>query len=145
MSEVQTPVFTGRCYCGAITLRAMAPPQTVSYCHCSDCRRATGAPVAAFVAMEEGTVEFLPNAGREVSVSAGVIRTFCGECGSSLMGRYNYLPGQIFLSLGVIDQADALVPELHSHAAERLSWLHISDDLERVATSARRVIVEKST
>ena len=37
--------FTGRCYCGGITLSAQESPQTVAYCHCTDCRRITRAPV----------------------------------------------------------------------------------------------------
>ena len=33
--------FTGRCYCGGIARSAQEPPQTVAYCHCTDCRRIT--------------------------------------------------------------------------------------------------------
>ena len=50
------PRFTGRCYCGGITLSAQESPQTIAYCHCTDCRRITGAPVAAFAAFAENAV-----------------------------------------------------------------------------------------
>lgn len=133
-------VLTGRCYCGEITFSTSQKPQTVVYCHCEDCRRATGGPIAAFAAFEEKSVAFLPNDGRKISCNPGATRTFCDKCGSSLTGRYDYLPGQIYVSLGVIDQADELAPEIHSHEAERLSWLHIQDELERIGTSARSKI-----
>ena len=137
-------VFTGRCYCGATTFRTIQAPQTVAYCHCDDCRRATGGPVAAFAAFDETAVAFAPDEGSKVSVNPGVTRTFCANCGSSLTGRYDYLPGQVYISLGVIDQADDLAPRIHSHESERLAWLHIDDDLERVATTARSKINDGS-
>ncbi|WP_074854917.1 GFA family protein [Thioclava dalianensis] len=128
--------ITGRCYCGTITFRSSSEPQAVAYCHCDDCRRATGAPVAAFAAFDVDAVTFKPNRGKSVSVNPGVKRYFCDKCGSSLAGAYEYLPNQIFISLGVIDQAGSLSPEVHAHEAERLPWLHIDDDLERPAATA---------
>ena len=133
-------VLTGRCYCGAITFTMTQKPQTVANCHCDDCRRATGGPVAAFAAMDERAVNFSPDEGRLVNANPGVKRTFCSDCGSSLTGRYDYLPGQVYISLGVIDQANDLAPEIHSHESERFTWLHIDDDLERIASTARSEI-----
>lgn len=40
-------MLRGRCYCGASTLAIDATPQIVTYCHCMDCSRLAGAPVAA--------------------------------------------------------------------------------------------------
>ena len=128
---------TGRCYCGAIEFSSTQLPKMVSYCHCTDCRRATGGPVAAFAAFDENAISFSPDEGRKISANPGVTRSFCATCGSSLTGRYDYLPGQVYISLGIIDQAGDLAPEIHTHDTERLPWLHIDDDLERVATSAR--------
>ncbi len=134
--------ITGRCYCGATTIKAAGKPRTVAYCHCADCRRVSGAPVAAFAAFDEGAVTFSPTEGRKVAVNPGVERTFCPSCGSPIAGRYDYLPGQVFVSLGILDQADGLAPELHAHAAERLKWLHIDDDLERVGASSREQLAQ---
>jgi len=144
MSNNTKIVCTGRCYCGATTFRTTEKPQTVAYCHCDSCRRATGGAVAAFAAFDEKTVTFSPDEGRKIAANPGVTRTFCGTCGSSLTGRYDYLPGQIYISLGVVDQADDLAPEIHTHESERLTWLHIDDALERVATSGRSQINDAS-
>jgi hypothetical protein len=135
-----TTVLTGRCYCGSITFKTTQEPQTVAYCHCDDCRRATGGPVAAFAAMDEKVVTFSPNEGRKIAANPGVERTFCSDCGSSLTGWYDYLPGQVYISLAVIDQANDLAPKIHSHESERYTWLNIDDDLERVAATARAEI-----
>uniref|UniRef100_UPI0035322D7B GFA family protein n=1 Tax=Pararhizobium sp. IMCC3301 TaxID=3067904 RepID=UPI0035322D7B len=132
---------TGRCYCGATHIRAETLPTDISYCHCSDCRRVTGAPVAAFAAFENSKVTFLPDEGRAVTVTPGVRRTFCESCGSPISGRFDYLPNTVYIALGLLDQADALPPELHAHASNRLVWLHIDDDLERHDKSARARLI----
>ena len=135
--EDAAPCISGRCYCGAITLRATEPPIVVAYCHCTDCRRVTGAPVAAFAAFEISAVAFSPNDGRAVTVNPGVVRTFCETCGSPLSGRYDYLPNAVYVPVGLLDQAGDFSPELHAHERNRLKWLHIQDDLERHSGSAR--------
>lgn len=136
-AEPKDGPISGRCYCGATTFRAARPPLRVAYCHCADCRRSTGAPVAAFACFEEGDVTFAPSEGRRAAASSGVKRTFCPSCGSPLSGRYDYLPGQVYVPLGLIDQAADLPPGLHAHASERLPWLHIADELERFGASSR--------
>lgn len=138
-------VFTGRCYCGATTMRTTQAPQTVAYCHCIDCRRVTGAPVAALAAFDENAVTFTPDEGSRVAVNPGVTRTVCTVCKSPLTGRFDYLPGQVYIHVSVLDQAGDLTPKIHTHESERLTWLHIDDDLERVATSGRSKINDKSS
>lgn len=134
--------ITGQCYCGAIRFQAMNPPKTVTYCHCGDCRRVTGAPVAAFAAFSDETISFSPNAGREISINPGVTRSFCGTCGSPITGRYRYIPNTVYIGLGLFDHAEDYPPTLHSHESNRLDWLHIHDALERHSSSARTKLNE---
>lgn len=129
--------ITGRCYCGDTTFYSTEMPLTVAYCHCIDCRRATAAPVAAFAAFEESTLVFEPDEGVPVSVNEGVTRTFCKRCGTSLTGRYDYLPKMVYVGLGVVDQARDLTPCVHSHWNERLPWLALDDDIEKFCASSR--------
>lgn len=135
-------LITGRCYCGAIEIRAMRAPHVITYCHCSDCRRVTGAPVAAFAAFDESAVTFTPSEGHMVDANPGVTRSFCGKCGSPLAGRYDYLPGMVYVALGVLDQAGDLAPQLHAHDSQRLQWLHIDDELERFPGTARSKLID---
>lgn len=118
-------------------MTATARPQTVTYCHCSDCRRLSGAPVAAFAAFAPDDVTFTPTKGPRQSVTKGVDRWFCRECGTSLAATYDYLPDQVYIPLGIIDQVDTLAPQSHAQTASALAWLHISDDLPRDGASAR--------
>ncbi|MEM1297763.1 MAG: GFA family protein [Pseudomonadota bacterium] len=129
-------MHSGRCYCGAVTLTITAEPETVTYCHCADCRRVTGAPVAAFVAFPVAGVAVSPDPG-EVSAVVGVSRRFCRICGSPLTATFDYLPGQIYVPLGVLDNPEAFPPEMHAHAERCLPWLKIDYALPRSEGSAR--------
>ncbi|TCD14627.1 GFA family protein [Oricola cellulosilytica] len=137
MGAAVTLPIKGRCYCGETAVRASRSPQTVAYCHCVDCRRVTGAPVAAMAAFEEKDLTFTPDEGAVAPSNPGVKRSFCRSCGSPLSSRFDYLPGQVYVPLGLLDQADELVPEVHSYESQRLRWLHIDDSVERFATSSR--------
>ncbi|MEO0670571.1 MAG: GFA family protein [Pseudomonadota bacterium] len=119
---------------------ASALPATVSYCHCIDCRRITGAPVAALAAFRSDDVEIRgPERPAKVS-GTGFSRTFCADCGTPIAFRGDYVPGQTFLHLSLFDDADRLVPTLHSYESRRLPWLHIEDTAERFETSSRAAL-----
>ena len=130
-------VVSGRCYCGASRITASQAPLAVAYCHCADCRRVTGAPVAVFAEFNEADIRFDPEEGPCVSISPGVSRHFCRECGSPLGNRFDYLPGRVYVAIGLLDQADDLAPNVHAHYGRRIRWLHIDDNLERFEESAR--------
>lgn len=126
--------FLARCYCGASRLSLRDAPHVVTYCHCADCRRWTGAPVAAFAAYDRAAVTPQLGAGRTFGA---VERWSCETCGSPLAAAFPYLPDQIYVPLGLFEDAAALPPALHSHADSALPWLHIADTLPRNAGSAR--------
>ena len=132
--------ITGRCYCGGITLAVQESPRTVAYCHCTDCRRITGAPVAAFVAFEENAVLVSPAWPTSKSFFSGVTRWCCPDCGSPLRAAFDYLPGQLYVPIGLIDQAAQLSPDLHAHDGCRLPWLQIADDIPRIDGSSRAIL-----
>ncbi|MEO0401072.1 MAG: GFA family protein [Pseudomonadota bacterium] len=117
---------------------------TVAYCHCTDCRRWTGAPVAAFAAFLRSDLVAAPALAPPLEHAPGVERWTCPKCGSPLAARFDYLPDQVYVPLGIIDQADRLAPVLHSHADSALPWLHIDDDTPRAPASARDVLATGS-
>ena len=130
-------MHSGRCYCGATTIVAHTDPLTIAYCHCTSCRRQSGAPVAAFAAFEDGALAVLPKEGPTAPGGPGAYRRFCPTCGSATTARYDYLPGQIYVPIGLFDDPDAFAPKMHSHVDEAVTWLHISDDLPRETGSGR--------
>lgn len=132
--------FSARCYCGASALSLLGTPETVAYCHCIDCRRWTGAPLPAFAAFAEGDVVADPPLGVGKSFAKGVTRWTCADCGSPMAATFEYLPGQIYVPLGVIAEADQLPPRLHCHTDAAMPWLHIDDDLPRHGGTGRAAL-----
>lgn len=122
---------SGRCRCGAYRFRVSADPIQVSYCHCSDCRRATGAPVTVFAGFREEEVELLGDEAAVHQPSSEVERLFCSRCGTPIAYRDLRLPDEIYYYLGLLDDPASLVPQLHAFESERLAWLSIVDDLPR--------------
>ena len=74
--------MTGRCLCGAVSYVAENVETDIRSCHCSQCRRWSGASI---MAASVGSVEF---GGAEhikrFDSSDWAERGFCAECGSSL-------------------------------------------------------------
>ncbi|MEM1302500.1 MAG: GFA family protein [Pseudomonadota bacterium] len=106
----------------------------MTYCHCIDCKRVTGSPLPAFAAVSD--VVFEPALGDGRTFDSGVTRWTCDACGSPLAARFPYLPDQIYIPLGLIDQAADHPPTLHCHAEAALPWLP-EDNLPRSIGSGR--------
>ena len=132
--------MTGGCICGAVRFRLDARPDWVSYCHCKDCRKATGAPLTAFVGAATATVRFEGEVKPAVYRSSPQVqRHFCPRCGSPIAYEDERLPGMIYFFLGALDAPEDFPPRHHAFESHRLSWLRIDDDLPRYARfSAKR-------
>ena len=134
MAEDPASPVTGGCLCGAVRFRIEEPPDWISYCHCRDCRKATGAPLVAFVGAAtvalrfEGEVE-----PTHYGSSPEVRRSFCPRCGSPIAYEDAGLPGMTFVLLGTLDRPEAFPPRHHAFESQRLPWLRIDDDLPRHA------------
>ena len=121
---------TGGCRCGAVRFEAQGEPLSVGYCHCSDCRRATGAPVAAFVGFRAEEVSL---GGKTLSTyeNGAVTRSFCGVCGSPIAYHDQRLEDRVYFMLGAMDMPSNYKPTLHSYVREQLPYVHMPDGLER--------------
>ena len=125
-----TAPHIGGCRCGAVRFEASAEPHHVSYCHCGDCRRASGAPVSAFVGFLAGQVAFTGKA-LKMYENGPVTRSFCGICGSPIAYVDERLEDDIYFMLGAMDVPTDFKPTHHAYVSEQLPYLHMSDGLPR--------------
>ena len=127
------PVYTGGCMCGTVRYEISGLAVSVSYCHCSSCRRHTGAPVVAMAVFKPEQVRFTGGERNIYNSSPGVHRAFCGACGTSLTweGIGGDLGPIIDIHISTLDDPDQLIPELHFHHGERIKWFDSYDSLPR--------------
>ncbi|MBZ8135381.1 GFA family protein [Afifella sp. IM 167] len=127
----------GRCFCGAITFEALSQPLQVSWCHCKDCRRQTGAPAVVWAGFPADLVTWHGEPTRRPS-SPGIVRSFCAACGTPLSYSDARLPGEIYIHAGLFDEADQLSPDSHAYVTSKLFWLHLDDSLAKYDDNTRR-------
>ena len=78
----------------------------------------------------------------EKTYETGVQRRNCPECGSPLTARFDYLPGQTYIPIGVLDTIADHPPAIHCHADKQLPWLHLHDDAPRTDGSGRKQLLD---
>jgi hypothetical protein len=126
--------FEGGCFCGAVRY-AFTDVFDAGYCHCSICRRTSGAPVMAWVNTPRAGFRTQRGAPRFVATSARFRRAFCEQCGT-LMWSESIDPAHwplVSVHHGTIDRAADIEPAIHLCFADRLPWLRIEDALPREA------------
>lgn len=99
--------------------------------------------MAAFVQIATDQLTITPDCALKPFPNA-IARRICPTCGSPLEARFGYLPGQSYVPVGVLDDAEGLAPSLHAHAESALPWLHIADALPRQHGSARATLNESA-
>ena len=123
----------GSCLCGGIRYEIDGPLGRVVNCHCSMCRKATGAafrtrarvPTAAFRWVQgEELVSGYDSSPNET-------RTFCRVCGATLPTFFRDRPGELGLPLGTLDGDPGVRPSAHVWVDSKAPWWTITDDLPR--------------
>lgn len=104
----------------------MGPPKWTAYCHCESCRRQTGAPVSAYAGFERENVSISGEPYRKFRSSAGALRGFCAECGSTISYEGDRWPSEVHLHIGIFDDPEPFAPSGEAFAEERLAWLKLS-------------------
>ncbi len=124
-------MYKGSCLCGSVTYEVRGELSTVTYCHCTRCRKASGSAFAANATVAESAFEFV--AGRSAlntySTAAGVHRMFCSACGSPLISRRDAVPGVLRLRLGTLDTPISERPIGHYFVASKADWHEVQDSL----------------
>ena len=102
MSSDET--FTGRCFCGAVTIAVTGEPVSAGYCHCVNCRSWSGTPVSWFAMWPADSVKITEGEDQigEYQASEQTYRQWCKVCGGHVLSRHP--------QWGVIDVFPATIP-----------------------------------
>ena len=130
MTGVMAETHKGSCHCGAVEIEAQGPPLDRGYCHCDQCRKYSGAPIAGFALWKAEDVkvtkgsEFL-GLYKNSEISD---RRFCTKCGTHVMIDHPTL-GLADLR-GALPASVTLKPTVHLNYEETV--LPVKDGLPKL-------------
>jgi len=121
----------GSCLCGAVQYTVEGEFDGINYCHCVQCRKASGTAFATNAAV--ATSDFQMIRGRErlawFESSPGKKRFFCSGCGSPIYSQFIENMQIVYVRIGTIDDDAELQPDIHIHVGSKAPWYEIRDDL----------------
>jgi len=126
---MDTRVLTGKCLCGSVEY---AVEDSFSYalnCHCSNCRRATGAAFKPFAGIEREKLTV--TRGADSLLIYGDARAHdarCAKCGSLLYSLVRDVRF-VHVTLGTLVDGPSIRPSAHIFVGSKAPWYTISDDL----------------
>lgn len=127
-------LITGGCLCGAIRYEVTEPDLGAMFCHCSMCRRFSGAPLVAGITVLRDATRWIEGEPKYYRSSKIAERGFCGDCGTSLV--YRSLIGEwtkwYLLFTGSLDEPEKFPPVFHLGVESQLSWIELHDNFKRM-------------
>jgi len=121
--------ITGGCQCGAVRYRICGELVDASFCHCSMCRKVSGAPVTAWATFPVSAFEYIKGEAGFYHSSVAAQREYCPHCGAQLVFRFAENPSELDVSISTMDDVNAVQPEFHIWVKNKVPWLIIGDDL----------------
>lgn len=126
-------MLEGGCLCGGVRFRVNGKLGPAGFCHCTQCRKASGSAFAANAPARTKYFQLLEGQEllSEYESSPGKFRAFCSRCGSPIFSRSEREPEIRRVRLGTLDSDPGRRPLAHVWTGEQAPWFEIHDDLPR--------------
>jgi len=126
----QEPIQTiqGGCLCGAVRYEATGQPYNITHCHCTDCRRSSGAAFVTWASLRRTEFRFTRGEAR-VLRWAGRVRSFCAGCGTPLTFMLAPDSEEVDVTVCSFDHPQIVSPTDHTWVDDRLPWIRLDDGL----------------
>jgi hypothetical protein len=122
-------MLNGGCHCGAIRYQISGEPVGHALCHCTDCRRTSGAPMVGWLMVKDDQLSVTGDASIYAS-SQDARRHFCIQCGTGLFYSNDVnLPGLVDVQSATLDDPDEAPAEVHIQTADRIAWMEKAHEL----------------
>ena len=121
--------LSGKCLCGAVEYEVDDEFRYALNCHCSNCRRATGAAFKPFAGIEREKLKVTSGANRLLIYGKESAHdAHCGECGSLLYSLVREAKF-VHITLGTLVDSPSIRPSAHIFVRSKAPWYIITDDL----------------
>jgi hypothetical protein len=120
----------GSCWCGGVRFEVAEPFISLSFCHCTSCKRIAGGVGTANGRARTDWIEVTQ--GRELLTTyqpnEGSAKTFCSVCGSNLFGAGWPSSEETSVRLSSIDEGLDQKPDAHTYVRSVAAWETLPDD-----------------
>lgn len=125
----------GGCQCGAVEYLISDALLYAGYCHCSECRRWTGAPFSASGGVVKSDFSITKGETNLSCYTKGKesLAYFCKTCSSIVYGDMNN-HDMIYFMLGTLMDMPTLRPQWHAYTGSKVDWYEIKDELPQYDT-----------
>lgn len=121
----------GSCLCGAVNYQVDGELKALTHCHCTRCRKGHGAAFATYASTLRSNINVTDHGKmlKGYESSPGVLRQFCGQCGSSLFWHRADGEFREWLSIAIATLDTPLVAPKQKHlcVAMKADWHAITD------------------
>lgn len=125
--------ITGHCNCQSVRYSLTEPPLAVAICHCTNCRRQSGAAYSVNLIVRAEAMEISGPLSswedRDTESGKPLAREFCAQCGSPIRSLPSSSPAFIAVKAGTLDDPSAFAPTMHLWTQSKLPWVTIEDAL----------------
>ena len=131
-------MITGACPCGALSFSIDGPAAWTVYCHCGECRDASGAPVTLWAGFPVAAVAVSGVVSWRPGRSLWVTRGFCAVCGAHVLYRdRSMVREELYINGAFVSEPDRVVAEAHAFWSERVTGVGVDDRLPTFDTYSR--------
>jgi hypothetical protein len=116
-------MLTGGCFCGAIRYQANGTPFHETNCHCSICRRTTGAPFVAWFSVRPTDFHIIKGEPTRFNTTKQGERSFCSRCGTQLTFKHAEFSEEIDVTTCSLDRPELVPPKDNTRTSSRLVWI----------------------
>lgn len=127
--------LSGGCHCGAVRYEAHGEPFNSTLCHCTDCRRVSGAPAVAWFSVLSRDLRWTAGEPVFYESSSGIRRGFCPACGGTLSFQDARWQDEIDIATCSLDDPEKVPPSDHTFVRSRLGWMKLHDGLPEYPTT----------
>ena len=113
----------GGCFCGKIRYEFDAEEVMVADCHCTMCRRTSGAAFATWLVVPIEIFRYTSGEAKELKSSEQGTRYFCSECSTPIACVNTSHPEIIDITLGSLDKPENYRPTFSVFEDTRLPHL----------------------
>jgi len=128
--------FSGSCLCDKVKYSIDAEVDNFYFCHCKQCRKLTGGPLASNIQLKPTDVNWLSGEDNikrfDYPGERAFTKAFCKDCGSALP-YINEAGTALVIPAGSLDQSPKITPQENIFWDDKAEWFEAGVNAEKHA------------